>query len=125
MTSPRPPAPDAPRRGRPPGKLLTIAESAVLLDWRDARLGSTADLSADLGVSRAHLSRFLNGSGTLSRPAWYAVLRLLRDESIHHMTVLDVKGSPDTQGELRAVRSIPTTDAPRAGRGRAVAVSLA
>lgn len=110
---------------RPSGITLTPDESEKLIDWRDARPGATDDLAAHVGVSRQHLSRFLNGSGSLARRPFYNLLRVLKDESDFHLISLDVVASPDVQDAIRSVRSLKVTAPPRAGRGRATAASVA
>ena len=110
---------------RPEGLTLNAAESAALIEWRDARPGSTEDLAAVVGVSRQHLSRFLNASGSLAREPLYALLRVLRGESDWHLARLDVVAGPEIQSAIRSIRGFRMSETPRAGRGRVTAASIA
>ncbi|GAB5535267.1 MAG: hypothetical protein Rubg2KO_15160 [Rubricoccaceae bacterium] len=110
---------------RPKGITLTDDESQVFIGWRDARPGSTDSLAAHIGVTREHLSRFLHGRVSLARDRFYRLLRVMREESSFELAKLEIVGSPGVQDAIRSVRSLKVSEPPRAGRGRAVAASIA
>ena len=115
-----------PTMPRPRSKTLTPAEVTILTDWRDLvferEVGATDALAAEVGVTRQHLSQCLNGSRRPSRALWARIVERVMATSVHHIAMLERKGSPQTQAEISTIRRTPREAPPVAGRGRAALV---
>jgi len=110
------------------GITLTPNESEVVTDWQEDRRkqkrGSVGDLAAQLEIDRSTLSRWSNGSRSMSEGYTRAVLGVMRSEDPTHFIRLDVVAGEDLRAVLRKIRHMELAATPTAGRGRCFAVGV-
>lgn len=122
------------KRGRAPGKRLTDAEAEVVAQFvydftvpisdNVERVGIDA-VAGELGYDdRTQLSRFINGHRAMSFPRWDRLLRIiLRSDRIAYERLM-AAASAETHRDMARAGLLLYHEAPRGGRGKAVAVAL-